>query len=130
VVGASHPAGLIRMVSTDEARRLALALPDTVEQDHHGRPSFRVSGRIFATLWDPEHMNVMLDEPGILTAVAEHPSVCSEVYWGKRLAAARVWLERADRELLAELLADAWEGKAPPSLTDRGPAARRPTADP
>ena len=42
------------MVSTDEARRLALSLPDAVEQDHHGRPSFRVAGRIFATLWDPD----------------------------------------------------------------------------
>jgi hypothetical protein len=117
-------------VTEDEARKLALALPESAEQDHHGRPSFRVGKRIFATLREPGYMNVMLDEPGILTAVAEHPSVCSEVYWGKRLAAARVWLERADRELLAELLADAWEGKAPPSLTDRGPAARRPTADP
>ena len=41
---------------------LALALPDAVEQDHHGRPSFRVGGKIFATLWDDEHVNVMLDE--------------------------------------------------------------------
>jgi hypothetical protein len=101
------------MVSTEEARRLALSLPETVEQDHHGRPSFRVAGRIFATLWDQDHMNVMLDEPGILTAVDAHPDVCAEVMWGKRLAAVRVTLPDADPELLADLLADAWEGKAP-----------------
>jgi hypothetical protein len=100
------------MVSTDDARRLALSLPDTVEQDHHGRPSFRVAGRIFATLWDPEHMNVMLDEPGIRTAVQAHPDVCADVMWGKRLAAVRVTLPAADASLLAELLNDAWEGKA------------------
>jgi hypothetical protein len=105
------------MVSIDEARRLALSLPETVEQDHHGRPSFRVAGRIFATLWDQDHMNVMLDESGILTAVQAHPDVCAEVMWGKRLAAVRVTLPDADAELLADLLADAWEGKAP----DRGP---------
>ena len=99
------------MVRTDEARRLALSLPDAVEQDHHGRPSFRVAGRIFATLWDPEHMNVMLDEPGILTAVQAHPDTCAEVMWGKRLAAVRVTLPAADRNLLSDLLADAWEGK-------------------
>jgi hypothetical protein len=99
------------MVSTDEARRLALSLPNAVEQDHHGRPSFRVAGRIFATLWDPEHMNVMLDEPGILTAVQAHPDVCAEVMWGKRPAAVRVTLRAADRKLLSDLLADAWEGK-------------------
>ena len=99
------------MVSTDHARRLALSLPESIEQDHHGRPSFRVARRIFATLWDEDHMNVMLDEPGIHTAVQAHPDVCAEVMWGKRLAAVRVSLPAADPELLAELLADAWEGK-------------------
>jgi hypothetical protein len=98
-------------VSPLQARQLALALPDTVEQDHHGRPSFRVSKRIFATLWDPEHMNVMLDEPGIRTAVAEHPEICQEVWWGKRLAATRVDLSVVEPDLLQELLTDAWEGK-------------------
>jgi hypothetical protein len=103
-------------VTADDARRLALSLPEAVEQDHHGRPSFRVAGRIFATLWDPEHMNVMLDEPGILTAVQAHPDACSEVMWGKRLAAVRVTLTDADPVLLADLLADAWERKAPARL--------------
>jgi hypothetical protein len=99
------------LVSVEQARSLALGLPDTVEQDHHGRPSFRVTKRIFATLWDEEHMNVMLDEPGIRTAVAHHPEVCQEVWWGKRLAAARVDLRLVDRALLQELLTDAWEGR-------------------
>jgi hypothetical protein len=99
------------VISTDEARRVALGLPDAFEQDHHGRPSFRVSERIFATLWDPEHMNVMVDEPGIHTAVEAHPEICAEVWWGKRLAAVRVDLTRADEALLSELLTDAWEGK-------------------
>ena len=39
-------------MTEEDARRLALALPDTVEQDHHGRPSFRVAGKIIATIWD------------------------------------------------------------------------------
>ncbi len=110
------------MVAVDEARRLALALPEAVEQDHHGRPSFRVGGRIFATLWDERHMNVMVDGPGIRTAVAAHPGVCSEVWWGKRLAAVRVELRDADSALLEALLVDAWEGKAPRRLVgERGP---------
>jgi hypothetical protein len=99
------------MISVDQARELALDLPGTVEQDHHGRPSFRVVKRIFATLWDERHMNVMLDEPGIMTAVADHPSDCSEVWWGKRLAAVRVDLDVAEPALLRELLEDAWESK-------------------
>lgn len=101
-------------VSADEARRLALALPDAIEADHHGRPSFRVDGKIFATVRDAHHLNVMLDEAGILTAVAANPDVCAEVWWGKRLSAVRVTLDSAHAELVADLLADAWEHKARP----------------
>ena len=99
-------------LSADDARRIALALPDAVEQDHHGRPSFRVGGKIFATLWDEQHMNVMLDEGGILTAVQAEPETCAEVQWGKRLAAVRIDLARADAELLTGLLEDAWETRS------------------
>jgi hypothetical protein len=104
------------MVKPSRLRSLALALPETVEQDHHGRPSFRVAGRIFATLWDAERANVMLDEPGILTAVQAHPQVCLEVRWGRRLAAVQVNLGSATADLLAALLEDAWERKAPKRL--------------
>lgn len=100
------------MSTVDEARALALALPDTEERDHHGRPSFRVRGRIFATLWDGEHMNVMLDEEGIRTQVQRDPHTCAEVWWGRRLAAVRVTLARTGTDQLRELLADAWERRA------------------
>ena len=105
-------------MTPDDARRLALALANTVERDHHGRPSFRIGGRIFATLWDERTMNVMVDEPGIRTAVEDHPDWCAERYWGKRLAAVAVDLERAPADGLKELLTDAWESKA-----SAGPAA-------
>lgn len=109
-------------VSPDEARALALSLPEAVELDHHGRPSFRVGGRIFATLWSDERMNVMLDEGGIRTAVEATPEACEPVHWGKRLAAVGVSLTRVEADELRALLEEAWEGKA--SLrsrsTDRG----------
>ena len=63
-------------------------------------------------------MNVMLDQGGILTAVETAPDTCEEVRWGKRLAAVGVTLPRADRELLRELLTEAWELKAPKRLLD------------
>lgn len=103
-------------VSPAEARAVALSLPESVEQDHHGRPSFRVGGKIFATLWTDERMNVMLDEGGILTAIDSAPGACEQVWWGKRLAAVGVTLSRVDREFLGELLTDAWEQKAPRRL--------------
>lgn len=112
------------MTSVAQSRKLALALPEAVEQDHHGRPSFRVAGRIFATLWDATHMNVMLDAPGILTAAQRHPDACSEFWWGKGLRALHVDLERVEEGLLADLLAEAWERKAPAGLANRRTASR------
>jgi hypothetical protein len=106
------------MVSADEAKGLALSFPEVVEQDHHGRPSFRVEGRIFATQWDAEHMNVMLDEDGIRTAIHDKPEACEEVWWGKRLAAVRVDLRHVEPDTLAAFLGDAWETKAPRRLRD------------
>ena len=84
-------------MTPDHARQLALGLPEAVEQDHHGRPSFRVGGKIFATLWDERTMNVMVDEPGIRTAIERHPEWCTERYWGRRLAAVAVDLEGTGR---------------------------------
>jgi hypothetical protein len=96
----------------EEARAIALSLPGAQERDHHGRPSFRVGGRIFATLWDDEHMNVMVDEDGVRTYAARDGAIYSEVWWGKRLAAVRVRLAGVGEGDLRELLSDAWEGRA------------------
>ena len=109
------------MVSREQARELALSLPEAVEEDHHGRPSFRVAGKIFATQWDDEHMNVMLDEGGRarrlrLGHLHRRPGICEGVWWGKRLAAVRVKLPAVDRRTLEAFLRDAWEGKAPTRL--------------
>ena len=37
-------------MTPDDFRRLALALPDSVEGAHHGHPDFRAHGRVFASL--------------------------------------------------------------------------------
>ena len=103
-------------VTAHDLRRLALALPGATEQDHHGKPSFRVGGKVFATLWESSAANLMLDEDGIRTAVQARPDACTEVWWGKRLSAVRVDLDRIDATQLRELLADAWEHKAPARL--------------
>ncbi|MGH7921418.1 MAG: MmcQ/YjbR family DNA-binding protein, partial [Candidatus Dormibacteraceae bacterium] len=101
------------MVTSEEARALALRLPETVEQDHHGRPSFRIQGRIFATLWTDRVMNVMPGEEHIRWATREFPGRCQPVHWGRRLAAVGVDLDRVDATLLQDLLDLAWTYKAP-----------------
>jgi len=104
------------MVSPTQLRALALSFPDATEQDHFGVPSFRVRGKIFATVPDDDHVRIMLHEEGTRAAVAEWPDCCAEHYWGKRLACVVVALDRAPRELVTELLTDAWVGKAPKTL--------------
>lgn len=88
-----------------------MALPGTAEHLHHGFPAFTVSGRIFATLPTPDRLRAMLDEYGIRTAAAAYPDTCSEFYWGRRLACVEIDLDRADSELVYDLLSDAWEHK-------------------
>jgi hypothetical protein len=80
--------------------------------DHHGRPSFRVKGRIFATLWVAGKMNVMLDSHGIMDAVDSYPKVCTEVWWGQRVAAVQVDLASVKPLLLKEFLSTAHARKA------------------
>jgi hypothetical protein len=104
------------MITAARARELALGLPEAAEQDHHGMPSYRVRGRIFATVPDDGHLRIMVAEEEILAAVAEDPAACSEFWWGKRLACVVVELARADAALVAELLTDAWRRKAPTGL--------------
>jgi hypothetical protein len=99
-----------------QARKIALALPEAVEQDHFGRPSFRVRGRIFATLPDSEHLNVMIDAFDVDGVVRKYPDACEELWWGKKLSGVRVKLHAATPELIGELMAAAWRRKAPRSL--------------
>jgi hypothetical protein len=110
------------MLNPSRVRRLALDLPGVEERDHHGRPSFRVGGRIFATLWDAGHLNVMLQPQRIEALSSEHPGTCVPVLWGRRLAAVRVDIDRATPLLVARLLEEAWRVRAlRPGDTHRAP---------
>src|SRR5437899_12853100 len=102
-----------RMADAEDVRTIALGLPEATEQPHFDIPSFRVRGKIFATLPDADHLHAMLSEQDIHAAVGELPGHCEEKWWGKRLSAVRVALPGMNRDLLAEILTDAWRNKAP-----------------
>ena len=97
-----------KLVTPEDVRRLALELPDVVERDHHGFPSFRAGarGRIFATLPTDGILRLMLEETSIREAVAEWPW-CREGWWGKQLATVEVVLADADAGAVTELLDEA-----------------------
>ncbi len=103
-------------MTADDARGLAMGMPEAAEQDHHGFPSFRVRGRIFATLPDEAHLNVMVDEQQTQVATHCDPSWCAEILWGGQIRGVRVTLAAADPETVTELIGDAWRRRAPASL--------------
>jgi hypothetical protein len=99
-------------MSPDDVRAIALSLAEAQEAGHHGRPSFRVRGRIFATLWTPQKLNVMLD-PGEIAAAVQSSPACTEFLWGGVPKAVQVDLEAASEEIVRPLLEEAWARIAP-----------------
>ncbi len=104
------------MLKRRDVRTLALSLPESIEADHHGFPSFRVAKKIFATLPDDEHVHVMLGPDETDAAVATDPKAFEELWWGKKLSGVRVNLAAADRTRFVALLVEAWKRKAPRKL--------------
>lgn len=101
------------MISQSDVRARALALPEAEEQDHFGKPSFRVRGKIFATLWVKEGRAVLklsLEEQDSLSQA--QPEVFAVTPWGHQ-GWTSVELARVDATLFAELLVGAWRRVAP-----------------
>jgi hypothetical protein len=101
-------------VSAATVRRLALALPETAEAPHHDMTSFRVAGKIFATM--PPiggRVHVFVDDVEIDAYVAEYPFAVEELWWGAKRRGCRVLLAQATTPLVRELLTESWRGKAP-----------------
>jgi hypothetical protein len=101
-------------VSVATVRRLALALPELVEAPHHDMTSFRVAGKIFATL-PPQggRLHVFLDDDDITAYGAEFPDAVEELWWGKKRSGCRVILKKAHTALVRELLTESWRRRAP-----------------
>src|SRR5215475_9659057 len=104
------------MLTLSEARRLALSFAEVTEEDHHGIPSFRVRGKIFATVPDADHVRLMFEPDVARLIVRADPDICEELWWGKRLSGVTVRLGRADHRRFTDLLEDAWRRKAPQRL--------------
>ena len=68
-----------------EARRFAMSLPGT-EEPHFDRSSFRIRGKIFATVpVDAAHLHAFVTEAETRASVAEDPSAFEELWWGKTI---------------------------------------------
>ena len=114
-----------------QARRFALSLPETTEEPHFHSSSFRVRGKIFATV-PPEGdvLHIFIDEEERETALAMEPTFLEKLFWGKRACGLRVVLAAAKPGVVESLLMQAWKRKAPKALVVAcaGPADRMPPA--
>lgn len=107
-------------MTQEEVRRLALALPEAVEAPHFDRASFRVRGKIFATL-PPRGDSVVLMLPLEIQAsvIEAHPSKIRPLpaAWQSR-GSTELVLEGISEAELGGLLASAWRRIAPKSLIE------------
>lgn len=119
------------MPDAEDVRRIALSLPDTTEKIAWSMPTFRVAGKMFATLPEEETSiavrcpkeerdELVLAEPEKFW-IAEHEAMFA---WVRvRLAA----LE--DEGELRDILADSWRQAAPSRLLEAYPELGQPAAD-
>lgn len=103
-------------VTVAQVRQAVLELPGVTEEPHHEAASFRVRGKIIATVPDDGHLRVMLDEHEIRAAASENPRSMHEFYWGARLACLVVDLAGVTVAQVRELVTEAWLRKAPRAL--------------
>lgn len=106
------------MIDCETVRTLALALPEVVERDHWGRPSFRVRNNIFVTLWPDDQRAVLkLARSDQSALVLLDPAVFSAVpgTWGEQ-GSTNVQLERIERAIFQQVLHTAWRQVAPKRL--------------
>ena len=102
----------------EQARAFAMSLPSVTEEPHHAMSSFRVKGKIFATVPpDGLHLHVFVDEEEREQAIAIAPDAFEKLFWGAKAVGVRVVLSGARAAAVEGLLRSAWHRKAPKSLT-------------
>jgi len=105
-------------IGAQDARRIALALPEAAEGDDHGTPAFTVGGKIFCTLSsEPPRITIKLTAEDQDNLVAGHPGVIEPVpgYWGRK-GWTVVRCDQADEATIVMLLRLAWSNVAPKRL--------------
>ena len=92
-------------VSLDAVRAVALALPEVTEEPHHHFGSFRVRGRIFATIPPGgELLHIFVSEQDREHALAMDPGFLEPLLWGGKVVGLRAKLPMALEVTVLELV--------------------------
>lgn len=104
-------------MNVGQVRRLALSLPEVSEEPHFHLASFRVNGKIFATLApDGSYLNVFVDDAQREVMTTVDPQAYETLRWGKKTVGLHVQVAAAKANDVEELLRAAWQRKAPKQL--------------
>jgi hypothetical protein len=105
------------MMKLAEVRRYALSMPAAHEEPHFNYSSFRVNGKIFATVPPgDEILNIFVAEEQRERALAVDPEFIEKLPWGKQIVGLRISLANAKPKVVKQLLFQAWARKAPKNL--------------
>lgn len=105
------------MPDQSDVRRLALGLPEVTEQPHFDRTSFRVRGKIFATLRGTEPTVNLALPPELAASLLEADAdAVRALNWGAVRGWVAVDLAAIRPGLLEQLIPAAWSRVAPKSL--------------
>jgi hypothetical protein len=106
-------------MTADDFRKLALSLPDAVEQSHMDHPDFRVGGKIFATLGYPDAgwaaLSLTPGDQQLFVVADPEAFVPVKGAWGAK-GATNVRLKAATKARVREALRVAWRSRAPKAL--------------
>lgn len=117
MAGSRLASGPVMPMNLDDVRAIATGLPGVTEQPHFDYVSFRVNGRIFATVPpDGLHVHVFVPEEPREQALALYPEFVARLPWGARVVGLRVALSHAEPRVVAGLVRQAWRHKAPRRL--------------
>lgn len=97
----------------EAVRKFALSLPGASEEPHFHYTSFRIGGRIFATMPPGGRLlHVFVPEETRQVAVRTQHDVCEVLNWGKRVVGLRIDLGKAGEPFVRDLLQAAFDAKA------------------
>jgi hypothetical protein len=109
------------MTTEDDVRRIALALPSTIERQSYGSPGFRVQDRLFARVHEEPGVLVVfrssVEDRDELIASAPAKFFTTPHYAGHPSVLVR--LSAVDPAELTELLEEAWQTRAPRRLLEQ-----------
>ena len=119
------------MATSDDARRIALSLPETSEGPLYGTPGFRVRDKAFARLRDDDEVLVawVFGEDDKEALIATEPEVFFTLPHYDGHPSVLVRLAAIAEDELREVLTDAWRARAPRRLLAAFDASKQP-ADP